>query len=360
MKVFQTGLLVLLLTSGFVFAQGYDLRFVELQNDGATLRVTVQMQGFGGGYNLGSSNLVFAYNATALAYTDFTPLNFTSAPYIPITVTPSGNSLTINIVLFPPNTGFAVSSTWMEVASITFTMLNKNARSNLAWVSAGTTAFTDAFSPPVLLSQGVFTSLDSSLPVQLSLFRGQSTAAGVLLEWRTETEDNNLGFNLYRAGSSSNRYIKINQKLIAGAGSSTQSRNYAYTDDRLFEIGAYSYQLESVNVNGDRDTYATIHVLVENRVLPAHFYLDQNYPNPFNPSTAIQYGLPQAANVRVEVYNLRGELVRVLQNSGQSAGAYELIWDGRNSDGQTVPSGVYLYRLSAGNYIETRKMLFTK
>ncbi len=360
MKVIQTGLLALLLTSGFVFAQGYDLRFVELQNDGATLRVAVQMQGFGGAYNLGSSNLEFAFNSTALAYTGFAPLNFTSAPYIPMTVTPSGNSLTINIVLFPPNTGFAVSSTWMDVASITFTVLNKNARSNLGWVSAGTTAFTDAYLPPVELSQGVFTSLDSSLPVQLSLFRGQATVTGVLLEWRTETENNNIGFNLYRAGSSSNHYIKINQKLIEGAGSSTQSRNYSFTDDRLPETGLYSYQLEGVDVNGYRDTYAAIQVIVEERVLPVHFYLTQNHPNPFNPSTAIQYGLPEAANVRVEVYNLRGELVRVLQNSGQAAGAYELIWDGRNSNGQTVPSGVYLYRLSAGNFIETRKMLFTK
>lgn len=359
MKVVFAGLIVfLLLTSGLAFAQGYDLRFVEVQNDGATLRVTVQMQGFGGAYNLATSNLVFAYNATALAYTGFTPLYFTSSPYMPMSITPSGNTLTINILLLPPGTvGFAMSSSWMDIASITFTVLNKNARSNLAWVSAGTTAFSDALFE---LSKGVFTSLDSSLPVQLSLFRGQSTASGVLLEWRTETENNNLGFYLYRAGPSSDRFIKINQKLIAGSGSSTQPQNYSYTDDRVFEIGAYSYQLESVNVNGDRDTYATIHVLVENSVLPAHFYLDQNYPNPFNPSTAIQYGLPEAAYVRVEVYNLRGELVRILHNSGQSAGAYELIWDGRNSNGQTVPSGVYLYRLSAGNYIETRKMLFTK
>ena len=360
MRVFQTGLLVLLLTSDFLFAQGYDLRFVETQNDGATLRVTVQMQGFGGAYNLGASNLQFTYNSTALAYNGFTPLNISSAPYLPLTVTSSGNILTINIVLLPPNVGAPVSSSWMDVASITFTILNKNARSNLAWVSAGTTAFTDAFSPPVLLSQGVFTSLDSSLPVQLSLFQGQATAAGVLLVWRTETENNNLGFNLYRAGSSNNHYIKINQKLIEGAGSSTQSRNYTYLDDRLPETGLYNYQLEGVDVNGYRDAYAAIQVNVESRVLPAYFYLTQNHPNPFNPSTAIQYGLPEAAHVRVEVYNLRGELVRVLQNSGQSAGAYELIWDGRNSNGQIVPSGVYLYRLSAGHFIETRKMLFTK
>ena len=81
--------------------------------------------------------------------------------------------------------------------------------------------------------------------------------------------------------------------------------------------------------------------------IPTVYKLSQNFPNPFNPATAIQYPLPEASQVSLTVFNLRGQQVATLVDKVQQAGYYELQWDGTNQLGQQVSSGVYLYRISA-------------
>ena len=83
----------------------------------------------------------------------------------------------------------------------------------------------------------------------------------------------------------------------------------------------------------------------------------QNAPNPFNASTQISYQLPEAGEVSLVVYNLMGQQVRVLVQGYAAAGLHEVIWDGRNEDGQSVSSGIYLYRLESPDQVETRRML---
>jgi hypothetical protein len=95
-------------------------------------------------------------------------------------------------------------------------------------------------------------------------------------------------------------------------------------------------------------------------VLPDLFFLHQNYPNPFNPSTIIEYSLPKASNVRLTIYNILGQEVRSLVNEQQSPGDYSINWDARDSRRQPVATGVYLYRLVAGDISQTRKMLLLK
>jgi len=85
-----------------------------------------------------------------------------------------------------------------------------------------------------------------------------------------------------------------------------------------------------------------------------------NYPNPANPSTTIRYALTEATDVRLAIYNILGQQVRVLVNSEQSAGTYSVVWDGRNALGREVTSGVYLYRLKAGQNVAIRKMILIK
>jgi hypothetical protein len=99
---------------------------------------------------------------------------------------------------------------------------------------------------------------------------------------------------------------------------------------------------------------------VSEAVLPQAFGLDQNYPNPFNPATTIRYALPEAANVRLVVYNLLGQAVKVLMNTSQGPGHYAVVWDGRDEVGRPAATGVYIYRLQAGAFVQTRKMLFAK
>jgi hypothetical protein len=94
--------------------------------------------------------------------------------------------------------------------------------------------------------------------------------------------------------------------------------------------------------------------------LPTAFSLQQNYPNPFNPSTVIRFQLPVVSQVRLHIYNLKGQLVRTLVNEQKPAGRHQVVWDGRNDVGARVPSGVYLYRIEAGDFHATRRLALVK
>ena len=94
--------------------------------------------------------------------------------------------------------------------------------------------------------------------------------------------------------------------------------------------------------------------------LPTEFSLSQNYPNPFNPSTVIDYALPKDVHVTLIVYNILGQEVVTLVDEFQTAGYKSIIWDGRNAAGESVGTGLYLYRMTAENYIITHKMLYVK
>ncbi len=95
-------------------------------------------------------------------------------------------------------------------------------------------------------------------------------------------------------------------------------------------------------------------------ILPTKFELYQNYPNPFNPSTEIGFALPQAAKVRLEIFNIMGQRVKLLADQPMEAGVRSILWDGRDAVGNAVASGVYFYRLDAGQFTASRKMLLLK
>ncbi len=94
--------------------------------------------------------------------------------------------------------------------------------------------------------------------------------------------------------------------------------------------------------------------------IPKGFSLEQNYPNPFNPSTRIRYSLPYQSQVTLRIYNTLGQTVATLVNSRQPSGLHNVEWNGRNEAGNKVGSGVYLYRIRAGDFNRTRKMLLMK
>ncbi|MHB1050902.1 MAG: FlgD immunoglobulin-like domain containing protein [Bacteroidota bacterium] len=94
--------------------------------------------------------------------------------------------------------------------------------------------------------------------------------------------------------------------------------------------------------------------------LPVAFALDQNYPNPFNPATTIRFALPNNAPVRMSVYDILGREVRTLLNGDLNAGFHQVVWDGKNNAGTSVSSGVYIYRIEAGSFISTKKMMLMK
>ena len=113
----------------------------------------------------------------------------------------------------------------------------------------------------------------------------------------------------------------------------------------------------SVKMNDELD--ATMKP-VELREIPTKFNLSQNYPNPFNPTTNINYAIPQDANVNLTVYNVLGQAVKTIVNVQQKAGYYSVRWDGSNETGSKVSSGMYIYRITAGNYTHSIKMNLIK
>jgi|GEM_PF-1768651 len=105
----------------------------------------------------------------------------------------------------------------------------------------------------------------------------------------------------------------------------------------------------------------TVGVEAEDNSIPYEFALEQNYPNPFNPTTTIRFSLAEQTSVELKIYDLLGREVRTLaRGEVMKAGAYRVVWDGRNSINQQVATGVYFYRINAGGFVQAKKMLMLK
>ncbi len=112
---------------------------------------------------------------------------------------------------------------------------------------------------------------------------------------------------------------------------------------------------------GAFDLYFDFTYVVENEeLLPFQYRLSQNYPNPFNPATTINYSIPLRTHVDISIYNLLGRRLKTIAEGMKDGGDHSVIWDGTDENGIPAATGVYMYRLKAGDYIETRKMLLLK
>ena len=99
---------------------------------------------------------------------------------------------------------------------------------------------------------------------------------------------------------------------------------------------------------------------IDEELLPEVYALHQNYPNPFNPITTLRYDLPEQANVNIIIYDMLGRQVRTLLNQTQDAGYRSVIWNATNDYGKPVSAGVYLYKIQAGSFVQTKKMVLLK
>ncbi|MFQ5707435.1 MAG: FlgD immunoglobulin-like domain containing protein, partial [bacterium] len=103
-----------------------------------------------------------------------------------------------------------------------------------------------------------------------------------------------------------------------------------------------------------------IAVLDELQGLPREYLLHQNYPNPFNPSTQVVFELPKQAEVRLEIYNIRGQKVRTLIHGVKKAGVHNVQWNGQNDFGEPVASGIYMIRIQANQFIQHKRMVLLR
>ena len=148
----------------------------------------------------------------------------------------------------------------------------------------------------------------------------------------------------------------------------TSSSNYSASG--LADLTQYHWRVRAHNScgwgnwnSGNQDFTTDIGSAIEeiqSGNLPDLFSLSQNYPNPFNPETQIEFSLPKTSFVTIDIFNILGTRIRNLVTEQLSAGYYTITWNSRGDSGQPVSSGVYLYRLQAGDYTETKKMLLLK
>ncbi len=176
---------------------------------------------------------------------------------------------------------------------------------------------------------------------------GASGGSDVVISWlmdhNPDGEDGSQGMNQIYAGYDFDLYDPLTDEHI---------------DMRTIDHYSFSYY-------GLRTLYITVSATYletdePSMKIPAALSLGQNMPNPFNASTKISFALPADANVSLDVFDLNGHKVRTLANSKFATGAHTIVWNGTDDSGRNVPSGVYLYKLTAGDAILSRRMLLVK
>ena len=196
---------------------------------------------------------------------------------------------------------------------------------------------------------------DDPVPVELSNFSLSVNRNNVELTWETSSETNNHGFIIERRRVNSNsdsKWMEIG--FVQGKGTSTEINKYRFVDSPTLN-GVYNYRLKQVDFNGSFEYSKEVEVSV---MVIEDFALMQNYPNPFNPSTVIKYQVAEGSHTTLKVYDVLGREVITLVNEEQTAGEYEVEF--LISKDLSLSSGFYFYQLRAGNFIQTRKMIYLK
>lgn len=206
---------------------------------------------------------------------------------------------------------------------------------------------------------------DETLPLEMSSFSATVTQQNyVQLNWVTQSEKGVIGYYIYRNNANNIESAQIVSNLITACNTS-QQQAYVYTDQEV-EPGSWYYWIQNMDMNGQHGFHGSISVVIQEPgevdapVIPLITSMQSIYPNPFNPSTTIAFGLDKAEHVNIQIYNVKGQLVRNLISETKPANSYRIVWNGANDSGKTLPSGIYYARMTAGKYTTTRKLVIMK
>jgi hypothetical protein len=270
----------------------------------------------------------------------------------------AGTWTLVNSLLSPTNTGLQGLSGYVSGSTITLyatttdnnivTITDNGVGANSAISGSFSTALATAATNTAFRGIAYANFNPTFLPVELTSFTGNTaTSGGVVLNWTTATEKNNSGFDVERSADNTT-FTKIG--FVKGNGTTTQVHVYRYAD--LLASGKAYYRLKQTDYDGTFEYSKTVEVVASQ---PKAFSLSQNYPNPFNPSTKIAFTIASPAQVSLKVYDVLGREVTTLVNEQKGAGNYEVSFDASK-----LASGLYLYKLTAGSYTQTRKLLLVK
>jgi hypothetical protein len=194
----------------------------------------------------------------------------------------------------------------------------------------------------------------SIVPVELVSFGAAILNDQINLSWITATELNNLGFEVEKSTNNVN-WVKIG--FADGYGTSTEVHNYSFADKNPAE-GKSFYRLKQIDFDG---TTVYTNILEVNYGIVADYSLSQNYPNPFNPNTKISWQSPISGWQTLKIFDVLGKEVSTLVDEYRDAGKYEIYFNAVETLRATsLPSGIFFYRLEAGSFVETKKMILLK
>jgi hypothetical protein len=193
---------------------------------------------------------------------------------------------------------------------------------------------------------------DVPLPIQMT-----SMAASVIrkndveVSWKTASETNNYGFEIFRRRGENTEWMKIG--FVEGHGTSVTPQSYSHVD-REVAFGKYLYQVKQIDLDGRSTAFPEVDVVVG--VAPDKVILSQNYPNPFNPSTVIEFAVPQSGFTTMKVYNIHGQEVATLFDGNAEPGKIYTV----RLNGSNLASGTYFCKLQSSGKTETRRMVLMK
>gem|GEM_PF-1794353 len=200
-----------------------------------------------------------------------------------------------------------------------------------------------------------------ALPIELAAFTGSvANSTSARLSWTTVSETNIYGFFVERRSGQETAFTTVSD-LIAGAGTSLEVHQYAWTDQNL-KPSTYRYRLRLVNLNSDVSYSNEISIDVkelagvDGEAAPRVFILQQNYPNPFNPTSVIKFSVEKAEHAVLTVYNMMGQEVAKLFDGPAEPGHYYRA----QFDGSHLPSGLYYYRIVTDSRTDVKKLLLLK
>ena len=194
---------------------------------------------------------------------------------------------------------------------------------------------------------GAYEYLDGGLPVELTSFEAIAETSSIHLYWTTASELNNAGFTVELRTPETDFEEAL---FVEGFGTTDTPQDYQTSLTDLPD-GTYLIRLKQTDFDGTFAYSSVLQVLIGSD----DYQLAQSYPNPFNPQTRIQYSLPLAGPVKLEVFDLLGRSIQVLVDQEQIAGTHAVIFEA-----QDLPNGTYLYRLTAGTFSEAKTMVLLK
>ncbi|MGD8306807.1 MAG: T9SS type A sorting domain-containing protein [Ignavibacteria bacterium] len=249
-----------------------------------------------------------------------------------------------------------------HIATITITGIsNPEGDAGLLWrlddphdSKVNTYAPSDPWGLSNITANGTYTNpTGEPLPVELSVFTAKIiNETNVALNWKTETEVDNYGFEIQRRTNKddpTHGWIIIG--FINGNGNSNSPKTYSFVDKNPPGSMKFIYRLKQIDLNGQYKFSDEVEI----DLVPTKYGIYQNYPNPFNPNTYIKFSLPEDAKVSIRIYSMLGELVNELVNKNYEAGYHKVEFNAIE-----YASGVYIYRIIAGNFVESKKMIILK